>query len=88
MKNVTYEDRVAKMHDVSDIDRQIRRADRYVKKLRREMKKAPTLSDKIEIYKAVKESELVFCKLRLNFFELEDKLAKNLTPLGCAPMSG
>ena len=74
MKVVTYEERVAQMHVPGDEEKQLRLAKEYVKRLKRKLKKAPSLDEKLEINAAISEAEQVLRKLRLNIFDLEDML--------------
>ena len=80
MKVMTYEERVGKMHTPDDVGEQLRLAKAYVFRLRRTFKKAACLAEKVELEAALKAAESVLRRLRLNVFDLEDRLREKQSP--------
>lgn len=71
---ITFEQRVAKVKTVSDIDKQIDLAKATVTRLRNKAKNARTLAEKLALQDAGKRAGDVFRRFRMNAFDLEDKL--------------
>ena len=77
---VTYEQRVARIKTVDDIDDEIRRAKQYVKAMRSKEVFAESLADKLSRQEKTKQAEAVLRRLRLNMFQIEaDILAQGIT---------
>lgn len=74
MAVVTFETRVSKMTTVEDIGKQIDLAKVYANAILLKRRKAETLAETIALDKKHKEALEVVRKLRLNYFELEDRL--------------
>lgn len=72
---VNYDDRVAQIKTVEDIDTQIRRAKAYVKLMRTKSKNPQySLAQKLAAQEVTKQAEAVLRKLRMNSFDLEDQV--------------
>lgn len=75
MSIITYEDRIAKIKVVEDIDKQISLATAYAKRLRTKAKKCTgTLADKLAMNELYKQAKIVSHELKLNYFKIEDGL--------------
>ena len=72
----SYDNRVGRIKHVDDIARQTDLAKAYLLRLRRALKNAELLQEKIDIQSAIKQAEIVLRKLRLSVFDLEDSLLK------------
>lgn len=70
----TYQDRVSKITCEADIDKQMELAKQAMFRSRRDFKKAETLQQKLDASKIVKHHEGVLRQLRINRFDLEDKI--------------
>lgn len=70
----TYHQRRANIHTVNDLEDELRKANLYVRRMRRNAKNAKLLESKIKIQQSVKEAESVLRKLRCNYFDIEDEL--------------
>lgn len=62
---MTYEDRIKRIKKPEDITEQIRLADAYAVRLRRDVERNSRLSDKIEAHKKLKLAIAVIQKLRV-----------------------
>lgn len=71
---LTYDQRVAKIHTVDDLDNQLHCAEIQMTRLRNQAKKAGTLAEKLKINAEAKEAESVLRKLRLSYFDIEDNV--------------
>lgn len=71
---LTYEQRLASIETVDDLDKQLRLAKQTALRLRNKAKKAEFLADKIELQRQAKEAESVLRRLRSNYFDIESKL--------------
>lgn len=73
--------RVEKIITVDDLEKQMELAKTYVKRLRNEALKAPTLAEKLDIDKRLKDAECTVRQLRFLSFDIEDAIAANESPL-------
>jgi len=71
----TYEQRIARIREPEDIDRELGRAKRYAMRLRRLANRTGNHEDKLKILEDIKAAEQVLRKLRVNVYVLEDRLA-------------
>jgi lactam utilization protein B len=71
----SYDDRVAKIKTVRDIDKQLNLAAVCSKRLRTAANKAGMLAEKLVLHEQRKVAEGVVRKLRLSVFEIEDKIS-------------
>lgn len=75
MSIVTYEQRVAKIDSIEELENQIRLSREYVRKIQRELKNFEgSFDQKLAINRRLKDAEVVVRKLRFNSFDIEDKL--------------
>lgn len=74
--------RIAKIATVDDLEKQMELAKTYVKRLRNEAVKAPTLAEKLDINKQLKDAEYTVRQLRFLSFDIEDAIAASESPLG------
>jgi primosomal protein N'' len=72
---VSFEDRLAKIKTISDLDDQLRIAKAYVKSMRLKMNAASTLAEKTVAEKKFRASERVLRQLRMSYFDIEDRLS-------------
>lgn len=77
--------RIAKIVTVDDLEKQMELAKAYVRRLRNEALKAPTLTEKLDINMRVKNAEYTVRQLRSLSFDIEDAIAANQSPLGLVP---
>lgn len=70
----TFADRRKRIHSIEDIDTQLGLAKAYVATLRRDMKKADSLEQKVQIGDAVIKAERVLRELRRASFDIEDEI--------------
>jgi hypothetical protein len=74
-------DRLTKISQVEDIDKQIGLAKQYMMRLRTEAKAKPTLAQKIATQQKVQNAEKTLRRLRMRSFDIEDAIkAGNYTP--------
>jgi ribosome-binding protein aMBF1 (putative translation factor) len=70
----SYEDRVAKIKTVKDIDKQLNLATAYSKRLRTAAKKAEMLAEKLALNEQHKIAERVVRQLRHGIWDIEDRI--------------
>ena len=76
MKLTTYEERVAKIFTESDIDDQMAKVKKLMLIARSNSKKTGLLSTKLKWIEKAEHHESVMRQLRINRFDLEDKVKK------------
>ena len=71
---ISFEDRLARIKDVRDLDKEIILAGRYAKALRTRSKSLPTLKEKLAAGERVKRARAVEQELKLKYFDIQDML--------------
>ncbi|MEE7516381.1 hypothetical protein G6355_12095 [Vibrio cholerae] len=74
MRLVTYEQRLAQIMTVDDLDRQINNSIKYVKRIEAKIKKCDTIDCDESLKKMLIEAKSVVRKLKFNAFSIEQKL--------------
>lgn len=76
---LSYEDRIKLIKKPQDIHTQIQESKEYCFQLRRQLKKAKTLDDRLGIHTKIVEAEGITNKLSRNIFNLEEKFTAAVT---------
>ncbi|EQB9026242.1 hypothetical protein ACYVOU_002475 [Vibrio cholerae] len=74
MRLVTYEQRLAQIMTVDDLDRQVNNLIKYVKRIEAKIKKCDTVDCDESLKKLLIEAKSVVRKLKFNAFSIEQKL--------------
>ncbi|EOX4130081.1 hypothetical protein ACPF4J_003223 [Vibrio cholerae] len=74
MRLVTYEQRLAQIMTVDDLDRQVNNSIKYVKRIEAKIKKCDTVDCHESLKKLLIEAKSVVIKLKFNAFSIEQKL--------------
>lgn len=72
----TYQDRVDNMRHPQDVHTELERAKNYAAGLKRKSKQAVTFDEKLKFQDMFTDAEGVVRQIRMNMFELENKLAR------------
>lgn len=77
---LSYEQRLAKIDSVAELDNQLRLAINTVKRIKGKLRNAGSFSEQMLFYRPqLKVAEQIVRKLRANYFDIEEQMNQSLT---------